>query len=87
MKLQWFQIAFATLLMSLVAVGPLSTQPGSLYREASLLAELVSTGKLPPVGQCLPQNPMLIHPRDLNADPFSTAPEFPTLSAWVCPTP
>lgn len=41
-----------------------AAQPVSVYREAPMLAELVKAGKLPPVEQRLPENPMLIRPEE-----------------------
>jgi peptide/nickel transport system substrate-binding protein len=44
-------------------VSPMST-PDAAHKEAPQLAELVASGKLPPVNQRLPQNPMLVQPVD-----------------------
>jgi hypothetical protein len=49
-------------ILSAVPASPARSQVTSVYHEAPMLAELVKAGKLPPVDQRLPQNPMLIQP-------------------------
>ena len=42
--------------------GPSANAQTSVYQEAPQLKDLVAAGKLPPIDQRLPQNPMLIQP-------------------------
>ncbi len=42
------------------AASPTTAAPVSKYKEAPMLAELVKAGKLPPVDQRLPKNPMVM---------------------------
>lgn len=55
MKKLWI----ALLLAGFVAVA-LSAAPAVTYKEAPMLAELVKAGKLPPVAQRLPENPLVV---------------------------
>jgi peptide/nickel transport system substrate-binding protein len=57
-------LVLGALLGVLVSVGPRLTPPAAAqprrFKEAPMLAELVKAGKLPPVAQRLPVNPLLV---------------------------
>lgn len=50
-------------LLALSLFTSAAAEPNSSYREAPELAALVAAGKLPPVDQRLPENPMLVEPQ------------------------
>ncbi len=48
------------LLLAVLAGAALSAAPAVTYKEAPMLAEQVKAGKLPPVAQRLPENPLVV---------------------------
>jgi peptide/nickel transport system substrate-binding protein len=48
------------LVLVVIAGASLSAAPAVTYKEAPMLAELVKAGKLPPVAQRLPENPLVV---------------------------
>ncbi len=70
MNTKFFSLRSMTVVISVICVlntvpaSPAAAQAASVYREAPMLAELVTAGALPPVEQRLPQNPMLIQPEE-----------------------
>ena len=53
------------------------SRPVSKYKEAPMLAELVKAGKLPPVDQRLPENPLVVEAAEDRPVRRRVAPRFP----------
>src|SRR4030095_13386152 len=60
MRLDRWPLATLLLILAVLVVGPAPTLAQSKYKEAPILAEQVKAGKLPPVDQRVPSEPLVV---------------------------
>src|SRR5437899_12828882 len=65
MKEKWYRLSVLSIVLLTLAVGLYPSKPSralaqGAYHEAAELADLVKAGKLPPVAERLPENPLVV---------------------------